>query len=322
MEFLDEFETRPRFLLQSKHPARPESVHNSSPSPSSFLASLHRPTIAVSLAVSAAAFTLLLLRLNFEPYKSLLLWVSLSLLLGPFAPPRLTAGDIRVGLGPPLEEIPDVPPPASESDERPISRKSSRSQRKSPPETSPDLQKSTAIRVDPAEKSRIRHDKPDENKSGEDDEENDWDETDEELLRKMMAKHPVGMPGRWEAIAEGFKGKHKVETVIAKAKETGSRKSGDRDSYEKFLKARKPVDKRVLDEGIGNLTGTQNGGEWTSAEDLALLNALKAFPKDVGMRWEKIAASVPGKTKSDCMKRVTMLKKDFRSSKGSSSEAS
>ncbi|GER56817.1 duplicated homeodomain-like superfamily protein [Striga asiatica] len=321
MEFLDEFETRPRFLLQSKHPTRPETVLNSSPSPSSFLASLHRPTLAVSLAVSAAAFALLLLRLNFEPYKSLLLWVSLSLLLGPFAPPRLTAGDIRVGLGPLLEEIPDGAPSASDSDERPISRKSTRSQRKAPPETAPDPdpQKSTPIRVDPAEKSRIRPQKPDENKSGEEDEENDWDETDEELLKKLMAKHPVGMPGRWEAIAEGFKGKHKVETVIVKAKETGSRKSGDQNSYEKFLKARKPVDKRFLDEGIGNLAGTQNGGEWTSAEDLALLNALKAFPKDVVMRWEKIAASVPGKTKSDCMKRVTVLKKDFRSSKGSSS---
>ncbi|CAA0827095.1 Unknown protein [Striga hermonthica] len=122
MEFLDEFKTRPRFLLQSKHPTRPNFVHNSSPSPFSFLASLHRPTLAVSLAISVAAFSLLLHRLNFEPYKSLLIWVSFSLLLGPFAPPRLTAGDIRFGLGPPLEEIPDVPPPASESDERPISR--------------------------------------------------------------------------------------------------------------------------------------------------------------------------------------------------------
>lgn len=58
---------------------------------------------------------------------------------------------------------------------------------------------------------------------------------------------------------------------------------------------------------------------WSSAEDLALLNALKAFPKDVAMRWEKIAASVPGKTKSACMKRVTELKKNFRSSKVSAS---
>ena len=48
-----------------------------------------------------------------------------------------------------------------------------------------------------------------------------------------------------------------------------------------------------------------------------LINALKAFPKDVPMRWEKIAAAVPGKSKACCMKRVAELKRDFRSSKAS-----
>jgi hypothetical protein len=56
---------------------------------------------------------------------------------------------------------------------------------------------------------------------------------------------------------------------------------------------------------------------WSSGDDLALLNALKAFPKDVSMRWEKIAAAVPGKSKAGCMRRVSELKKDFRSMKAS-----
>ncbi|KAG8374632.1 hypothetical protein BUALT_Bualt10G0016200 [Buddleja alternifolia] len=155
-------------------------------------------------------------------------------------------------------------------------------------------------------------------------EEREWSEVDEELLRKLMAKHPVGKPGRWEAIAEGFKGKYKVESVIAKSKELRERKVSDQDSYKKFLKDRKAVDKRVLDEGeiennaVGMTQNDEEGkkeSEWSGAEDLALLSALKAFPKDVAMRWEKIAASVPGKTKAACMKRVAELKKDFRSSK-------
>ncbi|CAH8360874.1 unnamed protein product [Eruca vesicaria subsp. sativa] len=54
---------------------------------------------------------------------------------------------------------------------------------------------------------------------------------------------------------------------------------------------------------------------WSNGEDIALLNALKAFPKEAAMRWEKVAAVVPGKTKVACMKRVTELKKGFRSSK-------
>ena len=66
-------------------------------------------------------------------------------------------------------------------------------------------------------------------------------------------------------------------------------------------------------------SGDNNAGAtgWSSGEDIALLNALKTFPKDVPMRWEKIAAVVPGKSKAACMKRVAELKRDYRSSKAS-----
>lgn len=150
-------------------------------------------------------------------------------------------------------------------------------------------------------------------------EESEWTEEDLGLLRKQIVKHPVGKPKRWEVIAEAFKGRHSAENVISKAKSLGKEKPADSDSYSKFLKDRKAVNKRVED-GDGELVNRENGGEvssWTSVEDIALLNALKAFPKDVAMRWEKIAAAVPGKTKAACMKRVSELKKDFRSSKAS-----
>ncbi|KAK8691023.1 hypothetical protein V6N13_074544 [Hibiscus sabdariffa] len=144
--------------------------------------------------------------------------------------------------------------------------------------------------------------------------EKEWSEADVEMLKKQMVKNPVGKPGRWEAIAEAFNGRHKMESVIKKSKELGEKRADDADSYAKFLKNRKPLDTRMNEEGI---TGNQDSGAvvWNSAEDIALLNALKAFPKDVAMRWEKIAAAVPGKSKAACMKRVAELKKDFRSSK-------
>ncbi|KAK8676599.1 hypothetical protein V6N13_142173 [Hibiscus sabdariffa] len=137
------------------------------------------------------------------------------------------------------------------------------------------------------------------------------------MLKKQMVKNPVGKPGRWEAIAEAFNGKHKMESVIKKSKELGEKKADDADSYAKFLKNRKPLDTRMNEEGVtGNQDSSSSGAVvWNSAEDIALLNALKAFPKDVAMRWEKIAAAVPGKSKAACMKRVADLKKDFRSSK-------
>ena len=54
---------------------------------------------------------------------------------------------------------------------------------------------------------------------------------------------------------------------------------------------------------------------WSSAEDIALLNALKAFPKEVSMRWEKVAAAFPGRSKPACMKRFAELKKGFLTAK-------
>ncbi|XP_073148227.1 transcription factor MAMYB [Henckelia pumila] len=321
MEFLDEYESRPRLLIQSKQspqPSDPDSIHSSS--------HIHKPTLLVSLSLSIAILYIAFRYIDSEPLKSILLWLSCSLFLGPFAPSSLTAGDIRVGLGPVIEEPPKV---VADSDEK-VSRKSSKPIRKQPCE---DLvrfdgffDKSTDVNGS---------DKKEADGCGslneEKFEEREWSSADEDLLRKLMRKHPVGQPGRWEAIAQGFKGKHAVESVISKVKEMGIKKDTDQHSFEKFLKDRKPVDKRVLDEAgvldaVGvihkNVEEERKESGWSAGEDLTLLNALKAFPKDVPMRWEKIAASLPDKTKSACMKRVTELKKDFRNSKTSTVQAS
>ncbi|MFS7942247.1 putative transcription factor MYB-HB-like family [Helianthus anomalus] len=300
MEFFDE-ESRPRFLLQSRSPPKPNPQTES-------LDNLHKPTLFISLSLSALLLTLSLFYIKSDPFQSIFIWFSLSLLIGPFAPPSLTAGDIRVGLGPTLQ---------------------------------PQTPVSQTLEPDPVKRSRIKHRKPDqeyiqippvvvENTQKTISEvvvveEKDWTFEDLELLKKQMVKNPVGMPGRWEAVAEVFKGRHKVESVVKMAKSMGDRKANDSDSFSRFLKDRKAVDKRV-DEVIENERGdvsnvsnnVSNGGSWSSAEDIALLNALKAFPKDVAMRWEKITAAVPGRSKAACMKRVADLKKDFRSSKAAS----
>lgn len=316
MEFLDEYESKPRFLVQSK--LLPRADEPPQP-PSYYLSSLHKPTLFISIALSPLIFCLAVVYFDAEPLKSLFLWVSLSFLVGPFAPTSLTAGDIRVGVGPPLQEIPASP---IEINEKP-SRKSTKALKRASEDVDAHSEKSNPVdasHFDSPKKQARRSDVPSliEVKLEE------WVEADDDVLKKLMGKHPVGKPGRWEAIAEGFKGKHKVETVIAKAKQIGEKKASDRDSFDKFLKDRKPMDKRCLDEEEGGLNveeGRIEGG-WTPAEDLALLNALKAFPKEAAMRWEKVASSVPGKTKTACVKRVADLKKDFRSSKTSASAQS
>ncbi|XP_019171939.1 PREDICTED: dnaJ homolog subfamily C member 2 [Ipomoea nil] len=321
MEFLDE-DARPRFVLHSK--PLPQSHAAAADDDSHPLKpSLHRPTLFISLSLSIPLLVLSLFYFTSEPLRSILLWLSISLLIGPFAPLSITAGDIRVGVGPPVQfnDPIDAEPENKKSGKRsgkPV-RKSIESGSGSIATHAPEPVKINGSTEKSEGKLKLGNGVV---------EEKDWSEGDVEVLRKLLGKHPVGKPGRWEAIAEeGFKGRHRVESVIRKAKELGEKRRSNEDSYQKFLKDRKQVDKRMEVENAEKMeassesTRENNDSVWSSGEDLALLNALKAFPKDVAMRWEKITAAVPGKTKAACMKRVTHLKRDFRSSKAATAEA-
>ncbi|XP_028753313.1 dnaJ homolog subfamily C member 2-like [Neltuma alba] len=54
---------------------------------------------------------------------------------------------------------------------------------------------------------------------------------------------------------------------------------------------------------------------WSAVQEKALVQALKAFPKETNQRWERVAAAVPGKTVNQCKKKFAMLKENFRSKK-------
>ncbi|KAI4369961.1 hypothetical protein MLD38_018353 [Melastoma candidum] len=69
-----------------------------------------------------------------------------------------------------------------------------------------------------------------------------------------------------------------------------------------------------MSEGGIEIEEKGKGIGWSGIEDISLLNTLKAFPKETSVRWEKIAAAVPGRSKAECVKRVSELK-DFWSSK-------
>ncbi|ESR50049.1 transcription factor MAMYB [Citrus sinensis] len=317
MEFLDE-DARPRFLFQS----RPQ------PSSSSLDGSNHnnnihqKPTkLSVFITLTISSFFIFVAFFFFqssEPFQSLLLWLSLSLFIGPFAPSHLTGGHTRVGHGP-IVETPPIPDPNIEKKlQKPQKNRSLAN--KSPdfiPGSVPIVENSNGSigNESKGEKVEVLQRKSEEEK--------EWNEEDIEILKKQMVKNPVGKPKRWEVIAEAFNGRHRVESVIKKAKELGEKKIDDSDSYNQFLKNRKAIDMRVVQENCEdskkesqeNVVVGGGGGVWSAGEDIALLNALKAFPKDVPLRWEKIAAAVPGRSKAACMKRFSDLKRDFRSSK-------
>ncbi|KAM3686798.1 hypothetical protein ACB094_10G029300 [Castanea mollissima] len=328
MEFLDE-DARPRFLFQ----ARPNSSSSSLTDSPQTHQKPSKPFLFITISISSILLLLSLLFFQSEPLRSLLFWLSLSLLFGPFAPASVTGGDIRVGQGPILE-FPDQETEALEETNKRVSQKRQK------PRRNEEFDANSVVSVEKAngfareEKESVKNGGGRESKDGfgvEEEGEKKWTEEEIEVLRKQLIKHPVGKPGRWEAISEAFRGRHKVESVIKTAKELGERKVEDGDSYAQFLKKRKPFDRRI-EGGDGELDGgvvvVENGEDrkesggvgvgWKGEEDIALLNALKAFPKDVAMRWEKIAAAVPGKSKAACMKRVTELKKGFRSAKAAS----
>ncbi|KAH9612731.1 hypothetical protein KSS87_012598 [Heliosperma pusillum] len=314
MEFLDEYdESRPRIVFQSR--SKPSSTSIDAPSKPH----LHnKPLLIISLTISLLFLGCSFIFLHSQILNPLFLWLSLSFLIGPFAPLSLTAGDIRVGQGTTME----FPTQIESIDEDESKKKSINKRNRGKRSDLYDVNSNGSFEfVKNSENSAVSEGLIVENKrnsNGNGDgvvmEDKEWSEEELGLLKKQLVKNPIGKSRRWEVISEVFKGRHSVESVINKAKSLGKEKPDDSDSYSKFLKDRKPVDKKG--EG-GNVN--EEVVVWSSGEDIALLNALKTFPKEVAMRWEKIAAAIPGKTKAACMKRVTDLKKEFRSSKGNDS---
>ncbi|OVA02488.1 SANT/Myb domain [Macleaya cordata] len=310
MEFLDE-ESRPRFLFQSRASSSPISEPET--------LKVNKTLAFICISISSLLIILSIFFLQSETLKFLLLWFSLSLIVGPFAPVSITGGDIRVGQGELLETLDQDQ--AVDNDEYSKKRVSNRKQKTRKPEDLTVNSNSTVSMngvVNNSEKSKVKS----VNSNGSViHEEREWIEEDFELLKKQILKHPVGETKRWELITEAFQGRHGLESVIKMGKSLSERKPGNGDAFSQFLKQRKPLDKRIIEDVNGESDLVDNNeikkesSTWSSGEDIALLNALKAFPKDVSMRWEKIAAAVPGKTKACCMKRVTELKKDFRSTK-------
>lgn len=306
MEFLDE-DARPRFVFQSGagtgSGTEPQLPYN-------------KPTkrlLFLAFSLSSLLFALSFFFFQSEPFKSLLFWFSLSLLVGPFAPISLTGGDVRVGQGH-IVQFPDQERIAAADDDA----KKRGSQRRSKIRRSEELPAPAVVPVVAVSNGGASEKIANGNGVTAVEEEKEWREEDIAILKKQMAKNPVGKPRRWEVIAEAFGGRHKAESVIKKAKELGEKRVDDSESYAEFLKKRKAVDKRAVNEDEGEVEDSaveKNESGWSSVEDIALLNALKAFPKDVSMRWEKVAAAVPGKSKAACIKRVAELKKGFRTAK-------
>lgn len=130
-----------------------------------------------------------------------------------------------------------------------------------------------------------------------------WTDDDLSELTRLTKKYPNGTLSRWEVIAEHMnRSVHEVTFMAARLKEPGQRPTesvAETIVQEASKKAKKVLtdDKTLPTEAV-----------WSQEQQKLLETAIVKYPKTTaGDRWQKIANTVPGKTKEECLARYKYL---------------
>ncbi|CAJ1963718.1 unnamed protein product [Sphenostylis stenocarpa] len=176
-----------------------------------------------------------------------------------------------------------------------------------------------------------------------------WNKEEIDLLRKGMQKYPKGTSRRWEVISEYIGTGRSVEEIMKATKTVLLQKPDSSKAFDTFLEKRKPGAQSIESplttreelEGVPTPVSSTNNTEdshskstdsqnsasangvsssseqdvWSAVQERALVQALKAFPKETSQRWERVAAAVPGKTVNQCKKKFALMKESFRNKK-------
>ncbi|XP_052757478.1 uncharacterized protein F54F2.9 [Galleria mellonella] len=128
-----------------------------------------------------------------------------------------------------------------------------------------------------------------------------WTDDDLAELVRLVKKYPGGTADRWERIAEAMcRSVPEVTHMAAKLKDNCYKIPGQESMEPTVVEPVKKVKTRKTEE--------TSGGNWSQSQQKALESALAKHPKGgAGDRWQKIANSVPGKTKEECMQRCKYL---------------
>lgn len=174
MEFYDE--DKPRFVLQSR-PSSSRKTTEEDDDPKT----PNKISISISVVISLLTLSLSFFYFESEPAQSLLLWLAISFLVGPFAPSSLTGGKIRVGYGHILEpeQIDDEHSTDNERESRRSKRSNKVTKNDKPPENPPPVVATSKV-VD---------------RNGSVKESKEWSEEEVEVLKKQLVKHPAGSLG-------------------------------------------------------------------------------------------------------------------------------
>nr|CAB3238792.1 dnaJ homolog subfamily C member 1 [Phallusia mammillata] len=152
-----------------------------------------------------------------------------------------------------------------------------------------------------------------------------WDDEDQAELIKLTTKYPRGTTERWQKIASEMgrtiqevtaKASQAKESVGTKVKYSAStapqvtpRNKPKVEIPDNIITTRSDDGQNENSEEIGADAGitTDESSVWDQSQQKLLEIALSQIPKSTPERWEKIAATVPNKTKEECMTRYKFL---------------
>ncbi|KFM27960.1 DnaJ-like protein subfamily C member 2 [Auxenochlorella protothecoides] len=155
------------------------------------------------------------------------------------------------------------------------------------------------------------------------------------LLQKALDKWPAGTAKRWEVV-QGYVRTRTTDEILDMVKH-GLKAHAARAVPQTYEVAAKRQGNTVIrseaterhtsftDVDVPAVNGSKPGTaspeaaapvQWTEAQELALIKALKVVRKEVPDRWEVVSSLVPGRTKADCFTRFKQMKAAHKAKTG------
>ncbi|XP_055615683.1 uncharacterized protein F54F2.9 [Toxorhynchites rutilus septentrionalis] len=148
-----------------------------------------------------------------------------------------------------------------------------------------------------------------------------WTEDDLNELVRLVKKYPGGTTDRWEIIAEMMgRSVSEVTFMAAKMKDGGYKVAGQTESVAEAI-VQDAVKLKVKTKKPEQGAAAEANTNWSQTQQAALESAIQKYPKSGSSdRWQKIANSVPGKSKEECMARYKYLVELVKKQKGENKE--